>query len=215
MKNLIGKVKGMKEKKGITLIALVITIVILIILAGVLVSITLGNNGLFGKAKTAKEMYINAQEYEDTEIAKYSNEIDSYVGGGRNPLPIQIIYPDNPNTEAVGSEQNPDIISIGNRIEINNPYPGHNLNVIVQVKTDNGLWGETGWIYSAGGWGVRASQLQGQNIDKIVIQAGGVSVLGAYSQDTGSSFGTDASNISTITTHSNYAPFRLKIQCVD
>ena len=74
-----------KEKeRAITLIALVITIVILIILAGVLINISLGNNGLFNKAKTAKEMYTNAQEYEEAQIAKYSNEIDSYVGGNRN-----------------------------------------------------------------------------------------------------------------------------------
>ena len=55
------------------------TIVVLIILAGVLINISLGNNGLFNKAKTAKEMYINAQEYEETEIAKMTNEIDSFV----------------------------------------------------------------------------------------------------------------------------------------
>ena len=83
MKNLI------KEKKAITLIALVITIVVLIILAGVLINISLGNNGLFNKAKTAKEMYTNAQNYEETEIAKYSNEIDSYVGGGREYLNVK------------------------------------------------------------------------------------------------------------------------------
>ena len=33
----------------------------------------------FGRAKTAKEMYTNAQEYEDTEIAKMTNSIDDYV----------------------------------------------------------------------------------------------------------------------------------------
>ena len=36
-----------------------------------------------GRAKTAKEMYVNAQDYEEAQIAKYSNEIDSYVGSGR------------------------------------------------------------------------------------------------------------------------------------
>ena len=56
-------------------------IVVLIILAGVLINISLGNNGLFNKAKTAKEMYVNAQEYEDTEIAKTANQIDEYAGG--------------------------------------------------------------------------------------------------------------------------------------
>ena len=45
MKNLLNT--KVKDMKAITLIALVITIVILIILAGVLINISLGNNGLF------------------------------------------------------------------------------------------------------------------------------------------------------------------------
>ena len=56
---------------------------ILIILAGVAISLTLGNNGLFNKAKEAKEKYINAQDYEEAEIAKMPNKIDSYVGYSR------------------------------------------------------------------------------------------------------------------------------------
>ena len=43
-----------KKEKAITLIALVITIVILIILAGVLINISLGNNGLFRQGKNCK-----------------------------------------------------------------------------------------------------------------------------------------------------------------
>ncbi len=48
--------KGTKEK-GITLIALVITIVVLIILAGVSMSLVIGENGLFNKAKSGAEQY--------------------------------------------------------------------------------------------------------------------------------------------------------------
>ena len=68
-----------KSDRAITLIALIVTIVILIILAGVLINISLGNNGLFNKAKTAKEMYTNAQDYEEKEIEKVTNSIDSYT----------------------------------------------------------------------------------------------------------------------------------------
>lgn len=75
---------NLKSRKGITLIALVITIVVLIILAGVLINISLGNNGIFNRAKTAKEQYQNAQDYEEGQIAKYSNEIDDYVSGNRS-----------------------------------------------------------------------------------------------------------------------------------
>ena len=45
----------MKKNGGITLIALVITIIILIILAGISVATLTGDNGLFSRAKQAKE----------------------------------------------------------------------------------------------------------------------------------------------------------------
>ena len=43
----------------------------------------------FGKAKLGKELYANAQDYEETEIAKAANSIDSYVGNTRE-LPNNI-----------------------------------------------------------------------------------------------------------------------------
>jgi len=70
---------GLASAHGITLIALVIIIILLIILAGVAISLSLGENGIFSKAKQAKQEYTNAQDYEKTEIGKYTNEIDSIV----------------------------------------------------------------------------------------------------------------------------------------
>lgn len=46
-----------RQEKGITLIALVITIVILIILAGVAINLGIGENGIFRRAKQTKEQY--------------------------------------------------------------------------------------------------------------------------------------------------------------
>ena len=42
-----------KEKNGITLLALVITIVIMLLLAGVALQMTMGENGLIGKSVQA------------------------------------------------------------------------------------------------------------------------------------------------------------------
>ena len=44
----------MREKRGITLIALVVTIVVLLILAGVSISMLSGENGIITQAQTAK-----------------------------------------------------------------------------------------------------------------------------------------------------------------
>ena len=53
-----------KREKGITLVALVITIVVLIILAGIAISMTVGENGIFIKAKEAKRLQITAEAKE-------------------------------------------------------------------------------------------------------------------------------------------------------
>ena len=44
----------MKKNKGITLVALVVTIVVLLILSGVSINLVLGNNGIIAKAKDAE-----------------------------------------------------------------------------------------------------------------------------------------------------------------
>ena len=49
---------------GITLVALVVTIVILIILAGIAISVTVGDNGIFTKAKEAKRLQITSEAKE-------------------------------------------------------------------------------------------------------------------------------------------------------
>ena len=53
-----------KNQKGITLIALVVTIIVLIILAGIAISMTVGDNGIFTKAKEAKRLQITAEAKE-------------------------------------------------------------------------------------------------------------------------------------------------------
>ena len=45
----------LKNKKGITLVALVVTIVVLLILAGVSINLVLGNNGIIVKAREAQK----------------------------------------------------------------------------------------------------------------------------------------------------------------
>ena len=58
-----------KGKKGITLIALVITIIILLILAGVSIATLTGQNGLLGKANTAKIETKKASAKEKVQLA--------------------------------------------------------------------------------------------------------------------------------------------------
>ena len=64
--------------KGITLVALVITIVILLILAGISISV-LTNTGLFGKAKEAKEKSEAAEKQQSEKLDSYEKELNKYT----------------------------------------------------------------------------------------------------------------------------------------
>lgn len=59
-----------KEQKGITLVALVITIVVLLILAGVVLN-AMQENGIIGKSKLAKEEYDEGLIYENQTLKNY------------------------------------------------------------------------------------------------------------------------------------------------
>ncbi len=76
-------------KKGITLVALVIMIVILVILAGVTI-VQLNNKGLLKNAKLAREKYTNSQKEENTVLDDYLNKIDNLeiAGNGRDTVTI-------------------------------------------------------------------------------------------------------------------------------
>jgi len=82
----------MKSSKAITLIALVITVVILIILAGVAINLTIGENGIFNKAKHATESYSNSEELEMAQIDEYGNKIDEITGSRGSTAKKQIIF---------------------------------------------------------------------------------------------------------------------------
>ena len=70
------KKTNLRKSKGITLIALVITIIVLLILAGVAISMLSGENGILGKAAEAKTKTEEGQKQE--EIALTSMELEAH-----------------------------------------------------------------------------------------------------------------------------------------
>ena len=70
--------KRLKTQKGITLIALIITIVVLLILAVVTIG-AVQNSGIIGHAQNATTSYNQAKANEVDFLAKYENEIDKYL----------------------------------------------------------------------------------------------------------------------------------------
>ena len=77
--------KQRREEKGITLVALVVTIIVLIILAGVTLNIVLDNDGIINKAKQAAEDYENAQREEQEILGQVENYIEN--AGKIAPIP--------------------------------------------------------------------------------------------------------------------------------
>ena len=67
----------LKQEKGITLIALVITIIILLILAGVSIAMLTGDNGILNQAQTAKEKTERAGVIERVQTEIVSKQVEN------------------------------------------------------------------------------------------------------------------------------------------
>ena len=63
------------EKKAITLVALVITIIVLLILAGITISLTMGQNGIITRAQEAGKNYTEAQNAELAGLNQFDQEL--------------------------------------------------------------------------------------------------------------------------------------------
>ena len=71
---------------GITLISLVVTIVVLLILAGITISLVFGENGIIKKAQEAANKTEQETEKEQTELNKIDNFINNAIGEPEIPI---------------------------------------------------------------------------------------------------------------------------------
>ena len=71
----------MKKNKGITLVALVVTIVVLLILAGVSINLVLGNNGIIAKAKEAQRESAEASQNDLKGMNGLVSEMEGALAG--------------------------------------------------------------------------------------------------------------------------------------
>ena len=76
---------GSKEKlvaeRGITLLTLIITVVIMIILAAVTINVTLGEGGLVDQAKWAAEQTANSTQSEQEQLENVASQINDIIAG--------------------------------------------------------------------------------------------------------------------------------------
>ncbi|MBR1802594.1 MAG: hypothetical protein IJ777_01295 [Clostridia bacterium] len=76
MKNIL-----LKQAKGITLIALVVTIVVLLILAGITIQMVFSENGIIHRAQNAAEEQKRAGENDISSITDLTDQVEGLVGG--------------------------------------------------------------------------------------------------------------------------------------
>ena len=74
----------LKKQKGITLVALVVTIVVLLIIAGVSINLVLGDNGIVKKAQEAKRKSGEASQNDLTSMNELAKELEDVIDGTGN-----------------------------------------------------------------------------------------------------------------------------------
>ena len=76
-----------RKQKGITLIALVITIIVLLILAGVSINLVVGEGGILGKAQNAVTKTEEAKQKEQEDLDSKAGVIDNYLNNNPSEEP--------------------------------------------------------------------------------------------------------------------------------
>ena len=153
---MVRKVKQKTTEKAITLIALTITIIVLLILAGITIATLTGENGILTKAKEAKKRTeeATAEEIIKLEVAGSLGEdgkIDQYLLNENLRKNIEgLTYNGKPITE-VGSTDENRITSLPATVALNWYYIRINENGNVDIENFVNVsfdTVETGFVYS-------------------------------------------------------------------
>ena len=92
-----------KRNKGITLIALVVTIIVLLILAGISIMMLTGQNGILNRASEAKNQTSESQSKEELELAISQLAIEYHLNGGADTFSDYIFSHEDDLKTALGS----------------------------------------------------------------------------------------------------------------
>ena len=183
--------------KGITLIGLVITIIILLILAGISIS-ALTNQGLFEKAKEAKEKSKYAQQEEQKNLNQYEDEINSYMSGIKKVKDnIDIVLSKTKNIELKDEKGNKIVVPAG--FKITNDATTVDKGIVIEDATETATKGSQ-FVWVPVGTITKADET------KTTITLGRYnfdSTTGVESTYSGSFIEEDANDVSTIQNNGN------------
>ena len=166
------------KDKGITLIALVITIIILLILAGISIS-ALTNQGLFKNAKAAQNATEKAEKEQGQRLNEYEDEINKYLNNANEDEKIGLIT-DNINKELSKTDNTKLKDEKGNRIvvpagfKIVNGATTVDKGIVIEDVTESGtkgsqfVWIPVGTITKADGTSVEI------NLNRYTFDSNGI-----------------------------------------
>ena len=130
-----------KNEKGITLVALVVTIVVLLILAGISLNLVLGQNGIVNKAKEAKEKTTKDQENIQIALNTLYDEMTGLINEDKNP-----VNPGGNRPELTGDNWD-EVLEYANAHPEEYKYPGQE-KLDIGIGTDGEPVNMDLWTYS-------------------------------------------------------------------
>ena len=131
--------KQRKNEIGITLVALIVTIIILLVLAGISITI-LNHTELLKNVKQAKDTTENAQKEENETLSKYNNKIDEIVSSATrddNSGKGKILWKNNDITQEFPAQTITINDSLNNYDYIKIFYKTNNVSNVSNPTVDN------------------------------------------------------------------------------
>ena len=121
------------KNKGITLVALVVTIVIMLILAGVTLNIALGENGLFKMTQQVAEKYKTAQSEEESTMQGISDELQGLIGKGKDDETPGVITGEGTKDKPYLIESIEDLVEFSNKVNTGTTYENQIVKLAVNL----------------------------------------------------------------------------------
>ena len=69
----------MRKQNGITLVALIITIIVLLIIAGVTIASMMNEENIINKSKQARDNYAANKQYEESKLLEYDGIMTNII----------------------------------------------------------------------------------------------------------------------------------------
>ena len=142
-----------KRERAITLIALIVTIIILLILSGVAIVALFGKNGIIARTKEAAKQNAIAAKKEEVQMAIQNELIDNQGDKSKVKLSsvVDIVkknYSDKEKDAIIGETTGDTPDGFPGKITYNKPASGINESIIVEIDEDLNVYASI-WIEKA------------------------------------------------------------------